>query len=227
VLLVGGALLSIDIGFLVANLLKIPHGGWFPLAVGAALFAVFTAWRSGRATVSEQLSARGIPPLIFVGDILSERPPRVTGTAVYMSGNPDHTPPALLHNLVHNQILHERVVFLSVLTESVPLVPNQRRIETRSLGAGVHQVLLHYGFMDRVDVPEALQRVRIEGGGFRLLETTYFLGRESIVPRASGTSLARWQRSLFRLLARNARDAASYFGLPANRVVELGARVEI
>ncbi len=227
VMLLGAGLLTIDLSFLGANLLKIPSGGWFPLAVGAGMFAIFIAWRAGREALADRLSARGIPPHIFVGDVLSESHTRVPGTAVYMSAQPDSTPPALLHNLMHNKVLHERVVFLSVLTENVPHVPAAGRAETIDLGSGIHQVVLRYGFMDTIDVPAALEDVRIDPGRFQPLETTWFLGRESIVGRPARDGLPRWKLALFRVLSRNATDAAAYFGLPPNRVVELGAQVEL
>jgi KUP system potassium uptake protein len=128
---------------------------------------------------------------------------------------------------MHNRVLHERIIFLSVLTDGVPFVPPDQRVDSAPLGAGIHRILLRYGFMDTIDVPEALADVRIEGSPFRALETTYFLGRESIVAARGRGSLPGWEAVLFRLMARNATNAADYFGLPANRVVELGAQVEV
>ncbi|NJD09961.1 MAG: potassium transporter Kup, partial [Gemmatimonadetes bacterium] len=215
------------LAFLSANLLKIPHGGWFPLAVGGVLIGVLTSWRSGRRALAEQLAERSIPPRLLIADILEDLPARVPGTAVYMSSVPDGTPPALLHNLKHNRVFHERVVLLSVLTERVPHVRPAERAYSERLGEGVYQVVLRFGFMDDVDVPAALRHLRLDGTGFAPLATSYFLGRESIVTKRDTPLLRRWRLQLFRMLAQNARDAALYFCLPPNRVVELGAKVEI
>ena len=227
VVAIGAVLLAIDLSFLSANLLKVPHGGWFPLLVGGVLFVVLTTWQEGRHSLSEQLAARRIPPRLFLGDILGDSPVRVPGTAVYMSSSPDSIPPALLHNLKHNRVLHQRVVFLSVVTERVPYVAAEQRAVTERLGAGVYQMQLHYGFMDDIDVPAALRSHAFDDVAFPPLETTYFLGRESIVANRRRGLLGRWRLGLFRLMARNARDAALYFCLPPNRVVELGAQIAL
>jgi KUP system potassium uptake protein len=227
VLGLGGLLLAVDLAFLGANLLKIPQGGWFPLLVGAALFALLTTWRAGRLAVSEQLAAQGIPPRLFVGDILDDSLVRVAGTAVYMSSIPDTTPPALLHNLKHNRVLHESVVFLSVTTERIPFIPPQERAVTERLAPGMHQVVLRFGFLDEKDVPAALRGLALGDVVFAPLATTYFLGRESIVRGTGRSSMNGWRLTLFRLLARNAQDAALFFCLPPNRVVELGAQIEL
>jgi KUP system potassium uptake protein len=227
VLALGAALLAIDLAFLGANLLKIPDGGWFPLLVGALLFTLLTTWQAGRRAVSEKLSARGIPPRLFLDDVLGDSPVRVAGTAVYMSSIPDSTPPALLHNLKHNRVLHEHVVFLSVVTERVPYVPVAVRSVTERLGPGVHQVLLRFGFLDKKDVPAALRTLSLPDVKFAPLATTYFLGRESIVAGSREPPMSRWRLALFRVLSRNAQDAALFFCLPPNRVVELGTQIEL
>jgi KUP system potassium uptake protein len=222
----GSVLLAVDLSFLGANLLKIPDGGWFPLLAGAALLAVMTTWRAGRDQVAEQLAARGIPPRLFLADILDDSPVRVPGTAVYMSSVPDSTPTALLHNLKHNRVLHEQVVFLTVATERVPYVAREARLARERLAPGVHQVLLRYGFLDEKNVPAALHDVRLGGLRSSPMATTYFLGRESIVS-GRRPALSRWRAALFRVLSRNAQDAALFFRLPPNRVVELGAQIEL
>ncbi|MHB1222991.1 MAG: potassium transporter Kup [Gemmatimonadaceae bacterium] len=217
--------LVIDLAFWSANLLKIPHGGWFPLVVGAVVFTLLTTWKRGRLMLSKRMRERTLPRELFVQNMAHSPPTRVPGTAVFMYGATG-TPPALLHNLKHNKVLHERVVFLSIITEEVPSVPAGERLHVEALGYGLFQVELRYGFMEDVDVPAALAMVTHEGLDFPPMETTYFLGRETLIAtRRRGMAL--WREHLFAVMSRNARSATSYFRLPPNRVVELGAQIEI
>ncbi|HEU4799123.1 MAG TPA: potassium transporter Kup [Gemmatimonadales bacterium] len=227
VLLVTGFFLAIDLAFWGANLLKVPHGGWFPLVVGAIIFAVMTTWKRGRRILGERLAAAGMLPTdVFLKDLAARSLTRVPGTAVFLYGNPEATPPALLHNLKHNKILHARVVFLVVETAEVPHVPAQERARVEDLGQNFYRITLLYGFMEEPDVPEALQALRAEGLEFKGLETTYFLGRETLIPSPK-RGMARWREHLFAVMHRNARTATSFFRLPPNRVVELGAQIEL
>jgi KUP system potassium uptake protein len=223
---VTGFFLIIDGAFWGANLLKIPHGGWFPLVVGALIFGLMSTWKRGRQILTERLSEGALPLELFVRDLGTKSPPRVPGIAVFMFRNPDATPPALLHNLKHNKVLHERVVFLAVLTAEVPHVPAESRATVEDLGHGCYRVLLNYGFLQEPNVPEALAALKDQGMEFPRLETTYFLGRETLIP-SSKPGMAIWREHLFAAMNRNARTATSFFSLPPNRVVELGAQIEL
>jgi KUP system potassium uptake protein len=225
--LLGGAFLAIDLAFLGANLLKIPHGGWFPLLVGVVIFTLLTTWKKGRQILNERIFHRALPADLFLKSMQSNPPHRVPGTAVFMYNDPRGTPPALLHNLKHNKVLHEQVVFLAIKTAEVPYVDPSERVTVQPLAFGFHQILLHYGFMEDVDVPRDLARIERPGLAFKPMETTYFLGRETLIPSKSVHGMAVWRERLFTVLSRNARSASSFFRLPPNRVVELGAQVEL
>jgi KUP system potassium uptake protein len=226
-LLLGGFFLAIDLAFWGANLLKIPSGGWFPLLVGAVVFTLLTTWKKGRQILNERIFHRVLPRGMFLESIASKPPIRVPGTAVYMYNNPRGTPPALLHNLKHNKVLHEQVVFLSVQTEEVPYVTEEERHEVDRIADGFHQVILHYGFMEDAHVPRALGRIKEPGLTFKPMETTFFLGRETLIPSKRRRGMWLWRERLFSVMSANARSAASFFRLPPNRVVELGAQVEL
>ena len=223
---VTGLFLSIDLAFFGANALKILHGGWLPLVIGAFLFTLMTTWKTGRQIVAERLTARAEPLELFMARIARMPVARVPGTAVFMTGQPLGTPPALAHNLQYNKVLHEHVITLMIKTEPVPHVPDDRRIEVRSLGAGVFDVVVRYGFMEDPDVPEALDAARQLGLLLDEDDITFFLGRETlIVTRRPG--MATWRERLFTLMARNAVRATAFFRLPPERVVELGVQVEM
>ena len=226
-LLLGGSFLFIDLAFWGANLLKITHGGWFPLLVGAVIFTLLTTWKRGRQILNERIFRRVLPREVFLDSILNDPPVRVPGTAVFMYNDPRGTPPALLHNLKHNKVLHEQVVFLSVLTEEIPYVPDEERSMVEKIADGFHQVVLYYGFMENAHVPRELQRIRDPELSFKPMETTYFLGRETLIPRKRRKSMWLWREKLFSVMSQNARSAASFFHLPPNRVVELGAQIEL
>jgi KUP system potassium uptake protein len=219
--------LVIDLAFFGANIIKIPHGGWFPLVVGAVVFTLMSTWKRGRQILAERLGAQTLPREIFLRELVATPPTRVPGTAVFMYSNPGGTPPALLHNLKHNKVLHERVVFLSVETADVPHVNEAERVKVDPLGHGVFQVLLTYGFMDEVDVPLALSSIGRADLPFKPMETSYFLGRETLIATRRAEGMAIWREMLFSLMSRNARAASSFFRLPPNRVVEMGAQIEI
>jgi KUP system potassium uptake protein len=224
--IVTGFFLIIDFAFWGANLIKIPHGGWFPLVVGAVIFGLMSTWKRGRQILTERLGESALPVEQFVQDVSVNSPPRVPGTAVFMYSNPEATPPALLHNLKHNKVLHERVVFLAVVTAEEPHVQTHERVTVEELGCGFYRMRLNYGFMEEPDVPEALAALKETGMEFKPLETTYFLGRETLIP-SRRPGMARWREHLFATMNRNARTATSFFGLPPNRVVELGAQIEL
>ena len=226
-ILLGGSFLAIDLAFWGANLLKIAHGGWFPLLVGGIVFTLLTTWKTGRQILNQRIFGRVLPRELFLKSMQSHPPIKVPGTAVYMYKDPRGSPPALLHNLKHNKVLHEQVVFLSVATDEVPTVPVEQRSTVELLAPGFFQVVLHYGFMEDADVPKGLATVKIEGLQFKPMETTYFLGRETLIPSKTVRGMAVWREKLFSAMSRNARPASSFFRLPPNRVVEMGAQVEL
>ena len=223
---VTGIFLTIDLAFFGANALKIAHGGWLPLVIGGFLFTLMTTWKTGRQLVAARLTARAVPIEEFLAMVETTRPARVPGTAVFMTAQPRGAPPALAHNLRYNKVLHEHVVTLMVTTQPVPHVPPEQQITVRSLGQGIFDVIIRYGFMEDPNVPEALARASEQGLQLDEGDVTYFLGRETlIVTKAPG--MATWRERLFVLMARNAVRATTFFRLPPERVVELGVQVEI
>jgi KUP system potassium uptake protein len=221
-----GLLLVIELSFFTSNLLKVPHGGWFPLVAGAGIFAIMATWKTGRRLVWERIKDATLPRDLFIADIQTNPPQRVPGTAIFMAGNPNGTPVALLHNLKHNKILHERNILLTIITAEEAHVPVTERVEVEQLPAGFQRVVGRYGFMEEPNIMKLLADAPLTGGPIDLAKTTFFLSRETILDTGKA-KLSRWRKWLFAVLARNASTATSYFGLPANRVVELGMQVEI
>ena len=219
--------ITIDLAFFGANMLKIAHGGWFPLLVSAAILFLMLTWRKGRRVLRSRLGEICIPLNDFISELKTQNIRRVPGTAVYMSGNRYGTPLALLHNLKHNKVLHEEVVLLTVRTEEVPYLTNPRdRVALENLREGFWRAQIHFGFMEKPNVPVALDRVKQAGLRFDPMRTTYFIGRETILATRK-RGLSSWRGSFFAWMTRNAGDVTSYFCLPPNGVVELGARVEV
>jgi KUP system potassium uptake protein len=223
--------LTVDLAFVGANLVKFQEGGWFPIATALGVFALLSTWKRGREALATMMRGAGLPLELFLDDVARRKPLRVPGTAVFMTGNIGYVPPVLLHHLKHNKVLHERVVFTSVLTEEIPSVPERERVELTELGAGFYQVVARWGFMESPDVPAVLASLpkRFPSGPKLVLapmETTYFLGRETLL--ADGPSrMASWRKRLFIVMARNAQTASAFFGLPPNRVVEMGAQIQL
>jgi len=212
--------------FFAANLLKVFNGGWFPLAVGLVIFVVMATWKRGRQLVWQKLGPTTMPLEIFLHDRGIGKLPRVPGTAVFMSGNPEGTPIALLHNLKHNKVLHQRNLLLTIVTDEVPQVDPAKRCEVEVLSPDFQRIIAHYGFMEEPNVPELLTAPGIEGPPFNLNNTTFFLSREVVAPHRS-TLMTRWRQWLFALLSRNAQSANSFYRIPANRVIELGMQIEL
>ncbi len=220
--------LVMDLAFWASNLVKIPAGGWFPLVVAGAIYVLMTTWRSGRRLLASRMKAREIPITDFIDNVMQHPPTRVPGTAVFMFSDPQGTPRALLHNLKHNRVLHEQVIFLAVTTDDVPHVPLSERVTLVPRGKGFYTVIFKYGFMDDLDVARELQKLDgKEGLALQPMTTAYFLGRETLVPSHDGAGLAFWRERLFAFMSHNARSPASYFRLPPNQVVEIGARIEL
>ncbi len=218
--------LAVDVAFFAANLLKIPNGGWFPLVIGLAVFTIMTTWRRGRELVATRQRRGELSIERFIASIARHPQARVPGTAVYLFPEPGATPPALLANLRHNEVLHETVVLVAVRTEHVPRVQPARRATVHDLGDEFFSVVLNFGFVEEPDVPTALANTVRAGFGFDAADATYFLGKETVLPAAGG-GMTRWREHLFGVLHRNAGGAARYFRLPPGRVFEVGAQIEI
>ena len=245
VAIIEGVFIVVDLAFFGANLSKVPDGGWFPLLVATIVYILMSSWKKGRVRLSEIIRENTLPLDLFLDDLGRRAPPRVPGTAVFLTSVPGGAPPVLLHHLKHNKVLHETVVLMSILSEEIPQVDDDRRVECRELGQGFYQVLARYGFMETPDVPAALAALAQPAAAgtpltFKALDTTYYLGRETLIankstaPRPPGAepapvpheAMARWRKRLFILMTRNAQPATAFFNLPANRVVELGAQLQ-
>lgn len=221
-----GFFLTIDIAFLAANTMKIAHGGWFPLALGAVMITILLTWRSGRELVFSSLTRHSIPIKDFLQSLFVSPPVRVEGTAVFFRAEGDGVPHALLHNLLHNKILHERTVFLTVFNRPIPSIPDSARIRVEPLGHHCYQVNVYYGFKDERNIPQALELCAGSGLEFDRMHTSFFIARQTVVSAVAG-GMALWREALFAIMSRNARDAADYYQIPPNRVIELGAQVAI
>jgi len=234
--------LAVDLSFFGANVIKIADGGWFPLVVAAMVYTLMTTWKRGRAKLAALVQQSSLPIDLFLADVARRPPVRVPGTAVVLTSAMDIAPPVLLHHLKHNKVLHQRVVLLSIVTEEVPQVAAAERVEYRELGQGFWRVVGHYGFMESPDVPTLLTQLgesSLPGSPAPvfLTQTSFFLGRETLIatPRAQlpkrlpgdPRPMPYWRRRLFIIMTRNARSATAFFGLPPNRVVELGAQIQI
>ena len=216
---------TVDGLYLGANLLKIPAGGWFPLLIGAIAFTLLTTWAKGRQLLIARMDEASLPMEIFIKSAASSAA-RVPGTAVFMTSSSSGVPHALLHNLKHNKVLHERVILLTVRIEDVPYVAEEKRSETHDYGQGFYRLVLRYGFMEEIDVPAALAMVKSCGPQFKMMETSFFLARQTLIA-SSRPGMAIWREKLFAWMLRNAESAMEFFKLPTNRVVELGSQVEI
>ncbi len=225
-LLTTGFFTLIDATFFAAAMHKVLEGGWFPLLLGAGVFMIMTTWRRGREILFARLSAAAIPLHAFLESLFRAPPQRVPGTAVFLTAIPDITPNSLLHSLKHYKVLHERVVFLTVEFLDVPLVPPEERAAVEKLNQDCYRLSARYGFMDRPDAIAALEAARAKGLDLDLMETSFFLSREKIIPAAGTGGMMLWRERLFAAMARNSGNISDYFNIPPNRVVELGTRIE-
>ena len=218
--------LAIDLSFFSANALKFFYGGWFPIVIGLAVFTLLSTWKRGREILFEKLRSVAIDMDACIASLVASPPIRVPGTAVFLTSTGNGVPHALLHNLNHNKVLHERVVVLTVLTLDVPHVPDQDRAEIKSLGHDFYRMFIRYGFKDEPDLPKALMQCAAQGLTFEMMQTSFFLNRETIVSTVD-PGMAQWREKLFAGMVRNAGSAAQYFKIPSNRVIELGTQIEI
>ena len=225
-LLIAAPLTLIDLAFLASNSLKIPDGGWFPLVIGAVVFMLLTTWKRGRSVLMDRLSEDALPLDDFIQSIELSPPIRVDGTAIFMTSTLDRVPHALLHNLKHNKVLHQRVVFLTVLMRDTPFVKESERIEIRTLGCDFYQFVAWYGFKEDPDVPALLEESGRRGFAFEMMETSFFVSRETLIPTAA-PGMAIWRERLFASMSKNAVKASEFFQIPTNRVVELGTQIEL
>ncbi|WP_119304929.1 potassium transporter Kup [Dongia deserti] len=223
--LVIGLFLFVDLSFFTANLTKLTHGGWFPLAVGLVIFLVLTTWKRGRALLWERVSKDALELDTFLKAV-SDRVPRVPGTAIFMTGTATGTPGSLLHNLKHNKVLHEQVVVLTVRFEEIPYVPEDQRFELTVLPKNFYRLRLRYGFMEGPNIPDALRKAEGKGLHCDPMQSSYFLSRETVIP-STKPGMAMWREHLFAWMSRSATSAMDFFNIPPNRVVELGTQIEI
>jgi KUP system potassium uptake protein len=219
-------LLIVDLAFFSSNVLKIAKGGWVPIVIALAIFTLMTTWFRGRRIVLKRLHRGSLPLPLLLEDVERKPPPRVPGTAVFMTSDPDGAPLVLLHHLKHNKMLHERVILLSIMFANVPEIPESERIAVDLYPAGFARVRARYGFMETADVPDILRRSAAEGVIAEPPTTTYYLGRERLLARGEAP-LAMWRKKLFIFMSRNSRSATEFFNIPSNRVVELGAQIEL
>jgi KUP system potassium uptake protein len=222
-----GPLLLIDVVFFASNATKIADGGWFPLLVGLICYIVFITWKRGRVILFERLSQEGIPLKPFIESLTANPIQRVSGNAIFMTSSIENVPHALLHNLKHNKVLHEKVVFMTIMTRDVPTVPDDERMAYKKLADGFYTLEARYGFKEEPGILALLNSCKLSYGlGLDMMETSFFLSREIIIPSAM-PGMALWREHLFAWMSRNATRATDYFRLPANRVIELGTHVEI
>ena len=220
-----GFFLVVDVAFFLANAVKIPQGGWFPLLIGAIVFTLMSTWRRGRQIILERTSEDNPPLQRFIAQLDPAHLPRVKGTAVYLAARRETAPYSLLDNLRHNKVLHERIVLLTVVTERVPFVSEAERMKLEPLDKGFTEMSLHFGFAEAPAVPAALEAHRAEFP-IDIAETSFFLGRETPVPTVR-PELSVWREKLYAFMGRNAVSASDYFQIPPKRVVELGTQVEL
>lgn len=224
--IVFGIFLIIDIAFFGANLLKIAHGGWVPLVIGAAIYLLMTTWQKGRQILAARLKERSLPLEDFCQKILANPPIRVPGTAIYMAGDPWGAPIPLLHNLKHNKVLHERIALLTIQTLEVPVVPKKDRVHIEEVAPNFYRILVHYGFKEIPKMKHILEACRQREIHFKLDETTFVLGRETILP-SQIPGMALWREKIFAIMTKNAQRPTTFFKIPPNQVIEVGIQVEI
>jgi KUP system potassium uptake protein len=221
--LVIGFLMIIDFAYFSANAIKIEEGGWVPLAMGLFAYTLMTTWRKGRALHLKRIKEEGDELEAFINMMKDHPPFRPDGTAVYMTTHTSGVPHALLHNLYHNQVLHQNILLVTTKTEDIPHVPDEARVRVEHLHSGFHRVIVHYGFKDEIDIPRALELSRAQEIDYEMMRTSFFLGRDTLIPKTH-SELPYWREMLYVWLFRNAGSATAYFKIPPNRVIELGTQ---
>jgi len=227
VVFAGVIFLIIDVAFFSANAIKIEHGGWFPLVLGLCSFLIMSTWRKGRELVLRELRQGGLALEPFIESVTAHPPLRVPGTAVFLTANVNSVPNAMLHNLKHNKVLHERNILMTVETLDTPVAEYGERTEITALGHEFYRVVLRYGFAEDPDIPMSMQNCEAKGLGFDMMDTTFFLSRENVIASAGARGMPMWRDKLFAFLTRNASPATAFFRIPGNRMIELGTQVEI
>ncbi|MEO5817122.1 MAG: potassium transporter Kup [Gemmatimonadaceae bacterium] len=225
VIVITAAFLALDLSFLVANIVKIEHGGWVPVAMALGVYLLMSTWKRGRTELNDIQSKLSLPLDLFLADLERKPRVRVRGTAIFMTSNADGTPVVLLHHLKHNKMLHDTVVLLSVQTRGIPEVAEDQHLTVESLGHGIHRIVATFGFMESPDIPTVLKAAEAHGIALPAMGTSYYLGQERLV-LTGHARMMRWRKKLFAFMSRNARSATEFFMLPPNRVVELGAQIE-
>jgi KUP system potassium uptake protein len=221
-----GVFLLVDSVYFASNITKVPDGGWFPLLVAGISFTVLTTWAKGRRLMRERLERDALPLPVFIKSAAASVH-RVRGTSVFLSASANNVPAALLHNLKHNQVLHQRVILLNVKVEEVPEVPSAKRAEIHDAGDGFYRVILHYGFMEEVDIPRDLAEIKTCGQAFNMMSTSFFLGRQKLIASNKVPGMALWREKLFAWMLKSSESAMEFFKLPTNRVIELGSQLQI
>jgi KUP system potassium uptake protein len=227
VIVVGALFLVIDLSFFSANLIKVEYGGWFPLVLGVVVFTMMTTWRRGRELVVREIKQSGLALAPFIANLAEHPPLRVPGTAIFLTANQYAVPNAMLHNLKHNKVLHERNLLLTVETLETPVAEPGERIHITPMGHDFFGLELRFGFSEDPNIPLALSQCSRQGVSFDMMDTTFFLSRENIVSDHRRPGMAFWRDKLFAFMARNAMPATAFFKIPGNRLIELGAQVEI
>ena len=223
-----GAMLMVDLVFFASNATKFLSGGWFPIVIGISVFTMLMTWKRGRTLMFRRLSEQGIPLKPFLEGLEAHPPQRVSGTAIFMTSTPDTVPHALLHNLKHNKVIHDKTVFLTIVTHDVPSVPKEDRVQFERLVNGFYKLEAWYGFKEQPDIDEILNACRVRHGmAFDVMDTSFFLSHETVIPTSDTPGMAVWRDHLFAWMTRNATRATDFFNIPANRVVELGTHIEI
>jgi KUP system potassium uptake protein len=219
--------LIMDLAFFCANLMKIKDGGWLSLAVASAAMFIMITWDDGRNMLRERIMSAALSIKDFLSDVIVIKPTRVPATAVFLAGNAAGVPRTLLHNFKHNMILHQRVIIMTVVTEEVPYIDDAQRTDVSDLSNGFYRLILRYGFSETPDVPAALSRINVGGSGFNPMQTTYFLGRETLIASSLKSPMSRWRKGIFSFLSRNACDASKFYHIPTNRVIEVGIQIDM
>jgi KUP system potassium uptake protein len=223
-----GSMLLVDLAFFASNSAKFLSGGWFPIVIGITCFTFLMTWKRGRTLMFRRQSEQGIPLKPFIESLAAHPPARVAGTAIFMTSQPESVPHALLHNLKHNKVLHEQTVFLTIITHDVPIVPREDRVQLERLVEGFYTLEAWYGFQEQPDIDEILNTCRLRYGlAFDVMDTSFFLSRETVIPSADTPGMMLWRDHLFAWMSRNATRATDFFNIPPNRVVELGTHIEI